>query len=66
MRKRPSLLRLNRETLRNLTAPEMRTVAGGSSPYSDEGASCEQSCFFITCNAGCPWPVRTNAAAVQQ
>jgi hypothetical protein len=65
MRKRPSLLHLHRETLRNLTAPQLRTAAGGSSPFSDEGASCAQSCFFNTCYEGCPWPARTNVAVDQ-
>jgi hypothetical protein len=66
MRKRPSPLRLHRETLRNLTTPQLRAAAGGSSPYSDEGASCEQSCFFNTCYEGCPWPVRTNVDVGQR
>lgn len=62
MRKNVRVLRLNRETLRNLDAEPLRGAAGGGmvaepvDPYSQAGASCVQSCFFNTCYATCPWP----------
>lgn len=62
MRKRVRALHLNRETLRNLTAAPLQAARGEGAdpvdPTSQEGTSCIQSCFFITCNDTCPWPTR--------
>ena len=66
MRKRVRALQLNRETLRNLTAAPLGAVQGGSNPNSQEGDSCIQSCFFVTCNDTCPWPTTPETAQAAQ
>ena len=66
MKKGIRSIRLSRETLRHLTASQLRGPRGAaavaSNPNSQEGDSCMQSCFFVTCNDTCPWPTQTGAA----
>jgi hypothetical protein len=66
MRKRVRALQLNRETLRNLSAAPLGAVHGGSDPNSQEGTSCIQSCFYVTCYDTCPWPTSPETVQTAQ
>jgi len=59
MKTRPRAIRLNKETLRDLDARELRLPRGAGAvavaPISQAGDSCLQSCFINTCYDTCQW-----------